>query len=236
MTTNNCDNFANPIAVSTGGLGAASQTAYAVLCGGTSTTNPVQSIAAVGNSTNLLISNGASALPTFQAAPSAGSLVLIQSQTFSGVTTVTFNTNTNIYSQYYFMVSNLSSTSLGSIVILQMSNDGGSTWVSSGYLSAITYNNYNSTTLTNLSGTSGWVVSPTILDTSIFNSQFYVLNCNVGAKPWVTGTLGSFTSGTGNFGYLGGQGGSTGANAFKFFSNTVRVINGTITLYGLKTS
>jgi hypothetical protein len=62
------DNIGGTLSVSKGGTGATSQTAYAVLCGGTSSTNPYQSIAGVGSSGEVLTSNGAGALPTFQSA------------------------------------------------------------------------------------------------------------------------------------------------------------------------
>tara|TARA_R110000823_G_scaffold315159_2_gene445950 strand:+ start:16558 stop:16911 length:354 start_codon:yes stop_codon:yes gene_type:complete len=52
--------------VAGGGTGLASVTAYAVLCGGTTSTNPLQSIASVGTVGQVLVSNGAGALPTFQ--------------------------------------------------------------------------------------------------------------------------------------------------------------------------
>jgi len=92
MPTNNSNNFANPVAVATGGTGDASLTAYAVLCGGTSSTNPVQSVASVGSSTNVLISNGASALPTFQAVTSSGfTTINVQKFTASGTYTPTAN-------------------------------------------------------------------------------------------------------------------------------------------------
>lgn len=55
------------LTVSGGGTGVASLTAYAVMCGGTTTTGAVQSIASVGSSGQVLTSNGAGALPTFQA-------------------------------------------------------------------------------------------------------------------------------------------------------------------------
>ncbi len=55
------------LTVPNGGTGVASNTAYAVLCGGTTSTNPIQSIASVGTATQVLTSNGAGALPTFQA-------------------------------------------------------------------------------------------------------------------------------------------------------------------------
>lgn len=54
--------------VNKGGTGAASETAYAVICGGTTSTNPLQAIAGVGASGQVLTSNGAGVLPTFQAA------------------------------------------------------------------------------------------------------------------------------------------------------------------------
>ncbi len=54
--------------VANGGTGAASQTAYAVLCGGTTSTGAYQSVAGLGSSGQVLTSNGASALPTFQPA------------------------------------------------------------------------------------------------------------------------------------------------------------------------
>jgi hypothetical protein len=53
------------LSVSDGGTGVSSLTAYAPLFGGTSSTNPVQS-GTVGTSGQLLVSNGAGSLPTFQ--------------------------------------------------------------------------------------------------------------------------------------------------------------------------
>lgn len=52
-----------------GGTGLSSATAYAVLCGGTTSTGNFQSIASVGTADHALLSNGAGALPTFRASP-----------------------------------------------------------------------------------------------------------------------------------------------------------------------
>jgi len=60
--------FTTSLSVAQGGTGATSQTAYAVLAGGTTSTGAYQSIASVGTSGQVLTSNGAGALPTFQAA------------------------------------------------------------------------------------------------------------------------------------------------------------------------
>lgn len=57
--------------VAGGGTGVTSNTAYAVLCGGTTGTGPIQSVASVGSAGQVLTSNGALALPTFQAISSS---------------------------------------------------------------------------------------------------------------------------------------------------------------------
>lgn len=56
----------SPLPVTSGGTGDTSVTAYAVICSGSTSTNPLQSIASLGSSGNPLISNGTSALPSFQ--------------------------------------------------------------------------------------------------------------------------------------------------------------------------
>jgi hypothetical protein len=61
------------LTVSGGGTGIASATAYTLICAGTTSTGAFQSIASVGTTGQVLTSNGAGALPTFQAA-GAGSV------------------------------------------------------------------------------------------------------------------------------------------------------------------
>jgi len=60
------------VTVADGGTGASSFTAYAVVCGGTTGTGALQSISGVGSSGEILTSNGAGALPTFQPASGGG--------------------------------------------------------------------------------------------------------------------------------------------------------------------
>ena len=75
----------SPLLVSSGGTGVSSNTAYAVLCGGTTATGAVQSIASVGSSGQVLTSNGAGALPTFQNSGGGGGAVPSQLFTDSAV-------------------------------------------------------------------------------------------------------------------------------------------------------
>ena len=99
MATNNSINTPKPINVANGGTGNSSNTAYAVLCGGTTTTGAIQSIASVGTSGQVLTSNGAGALPTFQAASSGGISTLngnSGSATGSTVTVSSSDTNSTV--------------------------------------------------------------------------------------------------------------------------------------------
>jgi hypothetical protein len=80
MPTNNATNTSNPISVAQGGTGDSSLTAYAVLCGGTSSTGVIQSVASVGSSGNVLTSNGAGALPTFQPASGSSAVLSVSGQ------------------------------------------------------------------------------------------------------------------------------------------------------------
>jgi hypothetical protein len=61
---------ASPFSVDEGGTGLTASTAYAVLCGGTTSINPFQSVSysGTGTGTQFLFSNGAGAAPTFNPA------------------------------------------------------------------------------------------------------------------------------------------------------------------------
>ena len=66
--TNQVMTLAQPLPVSSGGIGAASFTAYAIIAGGTTSTGPLQSVSGTGTTGQVLTSNGTGALPTWQTA------------------------------------------------------------------------------------------------------------------------------------------------------------------------
>ncbi len=88
------------IDVAHGGTGVASTTAYAVLCGGTTSTAALQSIASVGSSGDVLTSNGAGALPTFQATGATSGRLIGVTIYSSGTNTFTPNAAGNTYYVY----------------------------------------------------------------------------------------------------------------------------------------
>ena len=63
--------------VAGGGTGDTSFTAYAVICGGTTSTGPLQNVSGLGTSGQVLTSNGAGALPTWQASSSSGAVTQV---------------------------------------------------------------------------------------------------------------------------------------------------------------
>jgi hypothetical protein len=145
--------LANPLTVANGGTGDSSLTAYAVLCGGTTTTNPVQSIASVGSSTQILTSNGAGALPTFQYSSLGGYFIYLQTTTgnpadgFSVImgqdTAITTNGSTN-YTRYYIPRTGTIVAAYGGITVQGTLGSANNTTVSI---------KLNGTTTTNISTT-----------------------------------------------------------------------------------
>ena len=81
------------LTVPDGGTGLSATTAYAVLCGGTTSTAALQSIASVGTANQALVSNGAATLPTFQSIHSGFTLPL---QVVRKVTTETVASSTTL--------------------------------------------------------------------------------------------------------------------------------------------
>jgi len=129
----------SPIGVILGGTNKQSFTVYTPVCGGTTTTGALQSVASLGSAGQVLTSNGAGSLATFQNAPasSAGGWILISSQDVAApASSVDFTSGiSSTYDNYALVITNyLSDTTLSSIdLCLQVSSDGGATYINSGY-------------------------------------------------------------------------------------------------------
>tara|TARA_R110002126_G_scaffold212559_1_gene359163 strand:+ start:188 stop:853 length:666 start_codon:yes stop_codon:yes gene_type:complete len=112
----------SPQPVVEGGIGVSSNTAYTVLCGGTTSTGAIQSIASVGTADQALTSNGASALPSF-ADLGSGTLGTVAATT-SG-TTVTYSGFPSSTTLIVFGINNVSGSLSTGNFLLQLGDSGG---------------------------------------------------------------------------------------------------------------
>jgi hypothetical protein len=138
-----------PVPVADGGTGRTGATAYAVQCGGTTSTGAHQSIASVGTSGQVLTSNGAGALPTFQAVagvngdvkawinldgsaatPAARASANISSITDNGTGDYTLNYTNALVDANYAIVGMVRFTSNGAITA--GGESGGASWQAAG--------------------------------------------------------------------------------------------------------
>lgn len=154
--------------VANGGTGRASHTAYAVICGGTTSTGAQQSIASVGTTGQVLKSNGPGVLPTFQ--NEAGALVLIETKTASASATIDFTTGLNdtTYDSFILRLDSVKAATDDVGLVMRIGTGGTPTYQTSGYHYVLTRVRAGSATpattannsaaymgLTELSGTTG---------------------------------------------------------------------------------
>jgi len=149
--------------VASGGTGATTQTAYSVLCGGTTSTGAYQSVASVGTLGQVLTSNGAGALPTFQ---TNGTGTVTSVSWTGGIVSVATSTTTPAFT--------IAGTSGG---IPYFSS--GTTWASSGVLAA---------SALVIGGGAGAAPSTTTTGTGVVTALGIAVNSGSGGLVTNTGT------------------------------------------------
>lgn len=213
-----------------GGTGATSFTAYSVVCAGTTSTGAFQNVSGVGTSGQVLTSNGAGALPTWQASAASGSLILLNTQTASNSANITFN-STYITSTYktYVLVFDKIVAATGSTFKMLVSTDNGSTYKSTGYLSGNWFLSYNSATVQNQNATTFFQ-----LWTGSVSSQnsgtLWMYNFGQADLPaiqgdfWIGGTYWQKTVGNNS---------NTGINNIQLLFDSGNISSGIFSLYGV---
>jgi hypothetical protein len=237
MATINATDTSNPITVGQGGTGDSTLTAYAVICGGTTSTAALQNVSGVGTSGQVLVSQGASALPQWTTASTGGNLVLIQSIAASSSATISFTTGiTTTYNSYTFILSGVLPATSTAQLLLQLSSNGGSSYISSGYNSGHFYSAYNSTTNNNVQATTSFFISPALATTGGYSG---IINCyNVTSSLYPTqcstATINSTALSTTAFGVGGGYYPTlVTVNAMQFSMSSGNIASGTFTLFGI---
>ncbi len=234
MPTNNAFNSLNPVEVAKGGTGSSTFTTNGTLYyNGTSIVST-----ATGNSGQILLSNGASA-PTYQ----NPSMKLFSSQTASNSTSIDFtsiftNTPYSLSTVLMVTIDGVTPATDGSSLILQISNNNGSSWVTTNYTSGINTSPYNSATLTNTNSTSDFVLSTGLdsaLSMSTYHSVFYIYDVDVANIPYVSGQCSFYdnTAGVTALGNFGGSCTTTGVNALRFIMSSGNIAAGNFAVYAL---
>lgn len=110
----------------------------------------------------VLTSNGAGSAPSYT---SAGAWSWIAQKTASGSTSLTFTSGiTTTYNNYALLFTDLVPATNGDTIIIQISSDGGLTYINSGYVSGINTLPYNGTTVTNANATTSFYAGTTLLN------------------------------------------------------------------------
>jgi hypothetical protein len=208
--------FTTSVPVANGGTGNTSATAYALLAGGTTTTGAFQSLASVGTSGQILTSNGAGALPTFQTAAGGGGL---GGMTYYGFTGTASRSTT---------VMTVSAVIAGAIKV-------GDTITSTGGTSFGSVSSFG--TGTGGAGTYNMSASGTIASTSIYVSgaTFTIPTGKTVLKVQVVGGGGGCGGAANTDNFMGGGGG--GGLAIKYLTgltpgNTLTVTVGNVGVGG----
>lgn len=232
------------LVVADGGTGLSSTTAYAVLCGGTTSTGALQSIASVGTAGQVLTSNGAGALPTFQsAAAGGGDVTRISTTTISSAASVTISgLNNASYDEYLIIIHNMTVAGDTSFYF-EVSNDGGSTYLAgTNYAHTIQHSRTDSATDAVNSG--GTTYTPLTTGSYKIQSEvnaFYEMRISnnddsSGHRHWTI--TGSFAGNDGGS-HVGCRGvgrikSTTQLTHIKFTGGDFNLAGGKIMLYGIK--
>ena len=224
--------------VAGGGTGNATQDAYSIVCGGTTTTGAFQAVDPVASG-SVLTSAGTTSLPAWAASTSVGNWVFVEQHNVSGAASANF-TNAAIgsttYKSFVIMCSNVLVGTNNDDVYLQVSLDGGSTYKTSGYHSGINYTTLSSATWTNVNQTTGCYINTNCNGLNSFSSHFYLTNVQAQLLGYFTcsGTIGGQVNNVQGLALVGGYYNSANVkvNAFRIIAQSGN-ISGNFTLYGI---
>lgn len=223
-----------PVSVSNGGTGDSSLTAYAPLCGGTSTTSPVQS-ASTGQSSSgyIFTSGGSSALPSFQW---GAATFLSYTPVSSGSVIVDLTNYINTYAIMMLIPRALFPSVNGESLFMLSSTNGGVSYLNSGYASGYNKNTYSTATLTNANSTSQYSLTAGIDAAGGGNGVNGILYYfNIGGAATLMGQL--FYDDTATNTYTNASVFAAGpelADHLKFTTSSGLITNGGVTLLGLR--
>jgi len=227
----------SPIPVIEGGTGIQSATAYAPICGGTTTTGAFQSASTgFSNSGYVFTSNGSSALPDWQATSGgSGSWVLVSEQDASASSLIAF-TSIGSYTNYILLLNKIGINTNTAQLQIQVSDDNGSSYVTTGYETGMIWTAYNSATQNNVNSASAFVITGPATNGADYGSGEILLsdvNGGTNVPVLVSGTV-SYLNTTMASARMGGRSSASAGSitAFKVFPSSGN-FDGNLRLYGI---
>ena len=210
---------------STGGV------AYGVIVAGTTATGTQQNTATAGTAGEVLISNGASAIPSWQSGSGLGSWVPLGTSTASTSSSIEFTSDIDsTYCSYAFRLCSVV-FSTNAKLFITFSNDGGSSYESSNYFTWDTSDGtsgninqietFNQLSGASTKGQSGWVYLWDPSNSATYTQVSFELAVSQQATP--TSIFGD-----------GQRRAAEAVNAIKFAPGSGTFTSGTIELYGIK--
>lgn len=228
----------SPYTVSSAGTGLSSFTANTVITAGTTSTGNLQQVSGVGSANQLLTSAGAGALPTWSNAAASGNLKLLSTQTASSSASIAFTSGiSSSYPSYMILISNASTASSSVSFNMDFSTNGGSSYLSTNFLSGLNWTLITSYSLTNKNSTSTCPLIDSALAMS--SSDFFgaiIFLYNLGSSftsPSYSGQISTYNSSTNSsFGmFFGAQNSTSTINAIRFSASSGNIATGDFSLY-----
>jgi hypothetical protein len=208
------------------------------VCGGATTTGAFQVVSPDADTTKVLTSGGTGAIPTWQPSTGVGNWVLISSQTASSSASITFTSGiTSTYKTYVIIYSNVAAATNNVNYEFQVSTNGGSSYLATGYggYNAQANTGFASLEITTYVGMGGWAGS--FANTNTGGGILWLRNIGTSLNSTADGT-GSFPqSNNSNKPGLSWTASSlptsSTINAFRFIFSSGNIATGLFTLYGI---
>jgi len=180
----------------------------------------------------------ASGVPSWATASGGtGSYILIQTQTAASSASLIFSSGiSSTYYNYMFLLSNVVPATNATNLLLDISTDGGSTYLSTGFNSGDQTFPYSTATQTNINTTTHFLTTGTIDNTNPgCSGRITLFNITNGAYPCCSGHTQEYKSSVTQIGIIGGQYTTSAitVNAMKWTFSSGNISTGTISLYGI---
>jgi hypothetical protein len=177
-------------------------------------------------------------MPTNNAINYLPGFVQLNQQIASASAALNFTTGiTSAYNDYFLVISDLLASTAANLQV-QISTNGGSSYITTGYVSGNNSASYSTVTFANLTSTTGIFLSSASAASATYNYGVYLYNFTSGAGGSSSSSTGnrvnltltglSYDLGTGVYGTA-----ATTVNAIRIIPSAGTLTSGSATLYGI---